>query len=165
MNLKQSCLERIKLGAINGILFGTLLELICRSIFFYERYVQERTPLSPGLNIDMAPYPFSWWYLPILFLVLVTMASFIVHRYLSARIKSHIWLWQVIGVVAVLECFLFAAILNWYHWYRGFAFLGTEDLAQAVGSELKLCLLFLPVAILFNLLFAIGLHFRKVELP
>jgi hypothetical protein len=165
MNLKQSCLERIKLGAINGILFGTLLELTFRSIFFYERHVQERMPISPGLNIDMAPYPFNWWYLPILFLILVTLASFLMHWYLSERIKSHLWLWQIIGFVAVLECCLYAAILNWYHWFRGFDFLGTEDLAQAMGSDLKICLLFLPVAILFNLLFAIGLHFRKVELP
>ncbi|MCA1592530.1 MAG: hypothetical protein LC754_07750 [Acidobacteria bacterium] len=165
MSLKGSHKEWIILGAINGILFGMLLELIFRSIFLYEKYVQRQSPISPGLHIDMAPYPFSWWYLPVLFLVLVTLASLLVHRYLSSHIKSRIWLWQVIGFAAVLECCLYAAILSWYHWYRGFAFLGVADLVQAMESGLKTCLLFLPVALVFNLLFAVGLRFRKVELP
>jgi hypothetical protein len=154
------------LGAVNGILFGASLELISRSIFLYEGYVQAQTPTPPDLHIQMAPYPFNWWYLPTLFLALVALASFIAHRYLAGRVKSALWLWQAIGIMAVAECGLYAVIMIvWYQWRGGFGFLGMGYLAQAIKSDLKLCLVLLPLAVVFNLLFSKALRSWKVALP
>jgi hypothetical protein len=165
MNLRDKTWEAVKLGAINGLLFGTLSELIFRSMFLYERYVQHQTPISPGLHIQEAPYPFNWWYLPALFLVLVTLASLVVHRYLTQFIKSAVWLWLIIGIVAVFGCGIYAVIMaSWYQWRSEFDFLGMDYLAQAIKSDLKICLLFLPIALAFNLLFSKVLCFWKVKL-
>ena len=158
--------EAIRFGAINGVLFGTSLELTLRLIFLYERHVQNQTPISPDPHIQMAPYPFNWWYLPALFLALVTLASFIVHRYLAQHIKSAMWLWQIIGIVAVVGCGLYAVIMiSWYQWRSEFDFLGLGSLAPAIKSDLGLCLLFLPIAVAFNLLFSKVLRYWKVPLP
>ena len=156
----------IKLGAINGILFGTLLELTLRARYSYGMYVFNQTPLPPDMHIQIAPYPFKWWYLPLLSLVLVTLASFLVNRYLAKYLKSSIWLWQVIGFVAVLEACVYSAITIWYQWYYSrFDFLGMDYLLHAIKSEQSICLRVLPVVLAFNLIFALMLRFRKARLP
>jgi len=166
MNLRDKTWEAVKLGAINGILFGTLSELIFRSMFLYEGHVQNQTPISPDLHILMAPYPFNWWYLPALFLALVTLSSFIVHQYLAQHIKSVIWLWQIVGIVAVAGFGLYALIMiGWYQWRSELDFLGIDSLAPAIKSDLGLCLLFLPIAVAFNILFSKVLRYWKVPLP
>ena len=114
----------------------------------------------------MAPYPFNWWHLPALFLTLATLASLSVHRCLAGHIKSAIWVWQIIGILAVAGCGLYAVIMvGWSRWRGGFGSLGVDYLAQAIKSDLKICLLFLPIALAFNLLFGRALGYWMVKLP
>lgn len=154
-------LSGVELGAISGMLFGILLESVLRSIYLYETHVQEQTLLPLDVHIQMMPYPSSWWYLPLFSLVLITLASFLVHRYFARHIKSSVWLWQVIGLVAVLEACLYSVIVIWYQWYHSqFDFLGIDYLVLIKG-DLRIILRVLPVVLGFNLLFALALRFRN----
>ena len=155
----------VELGAINGILLGSLFELALRSIYLLERYSQERTPLPPDVHIQMASYPFAWWYLPLLSLVLVTLASFLVRRYLARRVTSAFLLWQVIGVMAVLGLCAYVIIVVWYRWYSSETILpAAEYLAHVLTTELGIVLRVTPFVLGFNLLFALALRSRKARL-
>lgn len=164
MSLKVLYWNAIRLGAINGITFGVFFEITLRSIFLYESYIQKQTSISSDMHIHTTSYPFSWWFLPILSLVFITLASFLANQYLAHRIKSIFWLWQIIGFIAVLECYLYGAIMSCWEWYR-FDFVYVEDVMRAMYGNLITCLRVLPIVLVFNLLFAIALRFRKPLLP
>ena len=157
----------IALGAINGILFGTMLETVLRSLFLYEKYLRDKRP-SGGFSISYSPYPFSWWYLPLLSFVFVTLATFIVHRYFSQYIKFSIWFWQTVGVVALLECAVYLILRSLYYHYLYFSeydFLPIESLITGIESDLFMLLIASPIIAAFNLLFALVLKWRRINLP
>ena len=166
MNLKSHNWNALELGAVCGLLFGILSEIIFRSIFLYEGYVHPPIK-SAEFSIDMAPYPFSWWYLPLLWLILVALASYFVHRYLARHIKSSIWLWQVVGIVAVLEGCSFSFILVVYGWYSQFghweARVLWEGIIDSTLRELKIGLFFLPFLLVFNLIFVMVLRRWRLQ--
>jgi H+/Cl- antiporter ClcA len=99
MSSKQGrmSLQALQLGAINGLAFGILAEFVIRLIHGRERLLLRESSSDSGVTIETMPYPLSWWYLPLLSLVLVTLASVFVHRYLAHYLKSQIWRWQAIG--------------------------------------------------------------------
>jgi hypothetical protein len=156
----------VELGAINGLLLGSLFELVLRSIYLLEEYSQEWAPLPPDVHIQMASYPFAWWYLPFLSLVLVTLASFCVRRYWTRRVISSVFLWQVIGALAVLGLFAYVVTVVWYKWYFSQPdLLATEYLAHVLRSELIPIVCAIPFVLGFNLFFALALRSLKPQLP
>lgn len=163
---KSHKLKVIALGAINGILFGVSMETVLRSLFLYEKYLRGKEPLSPNLHISYLPYPFNWWFLPLLSFVFVTLATFIVHRYFAQYIKSSIWFWQVVGVVAVLGLVVYSIPHSLYTWcFSIFDFSESYYSMEAIQQDLPILLIAFPSIALFNLLFALVLKWRKLNLP
>jgi len=101
--------------------------------------------------IDRAPYPFSWWYLPLLSALLVTVASVIVHRYLVPRLNLQISRWPAIGALAVFELYLITLAIDWWNASHS---ISREDYWQlAYSTKLFPWVLLFPSVIIFNLLF------------
>lgn len=96
----------IKSGAIYGLTFGTLIEISLRLIYALERRMQEGVPLPSDTHIQIASYPFHWWYLPLISFTLLLPASILVHRYLGHYPTSPVWLWQATGFVGVFAFYL-----------------------------------------------------------
>ena len=152
----------VELGAVNGVLLGSVFELALRSTYLLEKHLQERTPLPPDLHIQISPYPFAWWYLPFLSLVLVTLAGLSVRRYLAPNITSPFLLWQLIGGLAVLGLCAYAIIVICYNWYSTDTILSsTEYLAHVLTAEMGIILRVAPFVLGFNLLFAFALSSSK----
>lgn len=156
----------ITLGAIDGILFGASLEILCRSIFLFEMYLRSGKPLPSGINISNTGYPFSWWYLPLLSTLTVTLAAFIVHRYVASIVKYSIWFCQIVGIVAVLESALLSIIFAVYNWYSiGIELIDLDSVIAVVKGDLFILFIEFPIIAVFNLLFALILKRLKTDLP
>jgi hypothetical protein len=154
----------VELGALNGVLLGSLFELALRSIYIFE-HSRGQTLSDPGVHIQMASYPFAWWQLPFRSLVLVTLASLVARRYLARRATSSVFLWQVIGLLAVFGLCAYGVILGWYGWYViGDSLPPTEYLAHVLMTEMSIILRVIPFVLGFNLLFAFALRPVKVQL-
>ena len=163
---KSHKLKVIALGAINGILFGILMETVLRSLFLYEKYLRDKKPPLSNLNISYLPYPFNWWFLPLLSVVFVTLATFIVHRYFAQYIKSSIWFWQVVGIVAVLGLVVYSIPYSLYNWcFSKFSFPESYYSIEAMQQDLPIFLVAFPSIAVFNLLFALVLKWRNLNLP
>ncbi len=162
---KSHKLKVIALGAINGLVFGTLLETILRSLFLYEKFLRNKKP-SGNFSISYLPYPFNWWFLPLMFFVAATFATFIVHRYFARFTKSNIWFWQIVGVGAVFGCAVYLTLSIFRFWYFSeYDFPIVESLKEDLKSDLFSLLVVLPFVAAFNLLFALVLKWRKLNLP
>jgi hypothetical protein len=158
-------LSVVELGAINGFVFGSLLELSLRAIYVYEAYMFAQTPLPTGLHICPTSYPFSWWFLPVFSFVLATLASYLTNRCFGQLIKSSFVLWQIVGFVAILGACLYSVVAVLYHWYFGeFNFLGIDYPADVIPTELIYVLRISPGVIFFNFLFARVLRLWKKRL-
>ena len=156
----------IALGTINGILLGVFLETLCRSVFLFEMYLRSRKPLSSGINISYVGYPFSWWCLPLLSIITVTLAAFIVHRYVASIVKYSIWFWQIVGIVAVLECAVLSIIFAVYNWYSiWIELIDLDSVITTVEGDLFVLFIGFPIIAVFNLLFALILKRLKTDLP
>jgi hypothetical protein len=154
------------LGAINGILFGILSEVIWRIGFHIETYLRSREPLSSDFSICHLGYPFSWWYLPLLSFITVTSATFLVHHFAAIYVKSIIWFWQTVGIMTVLIFVLFSAMYAFYNWYlEGFEFNQLYSLILGVKSDFFFVFAAFPIIAIFNLLFALILKRLKTHLP
>ncbi len=163
---KSHKLKVVALGAINGILFGTLVETVLRSLFLYEKYLRDKRPVSSNIHFSYLPYPFSWWYLPLLSFVFVTFATFVVHRYFAQHIKSSIWFWQVVGFVAVSGLVVYSIPHSLYNWcFSQFDFTKAYYSMEALQKDLLILLIAFPSIAIFNLLFALVLKWRKLNLP
>jgi len=150
MSAKKNRFDGWQLGAINGLALGVVAELLMRTIYAYER---SRGGPAAGseIIIDRMPYPFSWWYLPLLSLVLVTVASVIVHRYLLPHLRSQISRWPAIGALAIFELYLITLALDWWNASHS---ISREDYWQfAYSTKLFPWVLLIPGVIIFNLLF------------
>ncbi len=156
-------LNSLELGALNGVIFGVLLEIAWHSLYLYEIYRTAQTPLPPDVHIQMAPYPFNWWTLPTLFLVTVSIASFLVHRYLSRHIKSSILLWQITGFVAIIACCLSSFVNIWYLWRTHPDLAGISFPMESFQSDIKMFLVLLPLLLVFNIVFVAVLRWRKLS--
>ena len=139
------------MGAFNGLALGVTAELVMRALYQYELSDAERTPADSQIVIDTIPYPFSWWYLPVLSFALVTIASVIAHRFLRPHVKSQIFLWPAIGALAVLELYLITAAIDW--WNATNSPLQADYWQFAHSNKLFPWLLLVPGILVFNLLF------------
>jgi 4-amino-4-deoxy-L-arabinose transferase-like glycosyltransferase len=155
----------LELGARNGIMFGALFEVTYRTIYQWNNSQPERLiPGEPRLIIDLAPYPFRWWYLPLLSTVSVPLASLLVHRLLSRRTKSTILLWQLIGLVALLGVAIYGCSNIVYGLYMH-SHLEMDYFFWEAGLGLRLLLFpVLPLVMAYNLIFAVALD-RGGALP
>ncbi len=155
----------IVLGAINGILLGVFLEILSRSIFLFEVYLSSSSPSPSKVSIPYPKYPFNWWFLPLLFFIAVTFASFIVQHYAAIYIKSVIWFWQTVGIVTWL---IFGSYSTIYAFYDG-SLQGFETEFYSLLFELirgsSLLFIAFPIIAIFNLLFALILKRLKTNLP
>lgn len=156
----------VTLGAINGILLGILSEIVLRSAFLLEVFLRSREPLSPEISIDFLPYPFSWWYLPLLSLTSVTLATFIVHRFLIVYIKSSVWFWQMVGIVTIFICAIYSTIFFFYNWsISNFEFVELDSVVSALRGDLFILFVMFLIGAAYNLLFAFVLKRIKSHLP
>jgi hypothetical protein len=84
------------LGAIDGLLFGIVAEVINSTYITYK--IENAWRTDPLLDlVDMHDPSF----LPIVFTVLFAAVSWLLHHYWHKHPKSLFWLWQIIGLVAV----------------------------------------------------------------
>lgn len=156
----------ITLGAINGILLGVFLEILFRSLFLLEVYLRPSDPSPRTITIPDPHYPFNWWYLPLLFFIAVTLATFVVDRFASGYLKSLIWFWQAVGVATSPVLALFSIIIAFYYWYlQSFDFTKLYSVKIAIKQDFLLSFLALPIIAAFNLLFALILKRLKTHLP
>lgn len=151
-----------KLGIVFGAIFGALTELSLRLAYVYERRIQEEVPLPVGMYIEMAGYPFHWWYLPLLSCALVIPASLLVHCYLLAYTKSPIWFWQTTGLTVTFALYLLN--LSNDMWNARLSDMGSDywQFAWSFRPGLWLCLLL--TMSLFSLVYALAEQLLKSTL-
>jgi hypothetical protein len=110
MNILMSQCRASTLGAINGLLLGSMAEL-SRQVYNGQREL-ERLAANGGSIIDVSD-PIKD--MPIVVLVssvvFFTIASLLVHRYLANRLKTPILIWQIVGVVAVIGACLMTLVI------------------------------------------------------
>ena len=155
------------LGSINGLLVGIFSEIVFRSVFLLEKnYLRPQAP-SGGFQIQYSPYPFNWWFLPIVLFVTVTLATIIVHYSLSRFTKSPIWFWQIVSIVTVpIVLAIYLAIYVFYLWEFIISGISELDsLITAIKGELPILLVIFLIIVVFNLLFALVLKRLKTHLP
>ncbi|MCU1289141.1 MAG: hypothetical protein JWN60_1370 [Acidobacteria bacterium] len=156
----------ITLGAINGILLGVFLEILSRSIFLFEVYLRSSSPSPSTITIPEPRYPLNWWYLPLLFFIAVTLATFVVHRFASRYIKSLIWFWQAVGVITSPILALFSIFFTFYYWYlHSFQFTLLYFVKLEIKEGFLVSFIAFPIIAIFNLLFALILKRLKTHLP
>lgn len=152
------------LGSINGLLIGIFSEIVFRSVFLLAKnYSRPQTP-SGGFHIQYSPYPLSWWFLPILLFITVTLATIIVHYSLTRFIKSPIWFWQIVGIVTMPIVLTIHIALNvFYNWDSIVS--EFSELITAIKGDLPILLIIFLIMVVFNLLFAFVLKRFKTHLP
>ena len=163
--IKSHKLNVVALGATNGLLFGASVEIILRSLYFYEWYLHKK--YLPHLHIPL-PYGYpldDWWFLTILSFVCATAATFIVHRCFAQYIKSSVWFWQIVGVGALFVCAGYSMLYISYQVYLMFDVIEVNSVVSAIEGDLCALLLASPIVATFNLLFALVLKWRNLNLP
>jgi hypothetical protein len=106
--------REVALGALNGLGFGLLAELSMRGIYTYEKALAGPSGFHQDMEILMSPYPWAWWYFPLLSVVFTSIATLFVCWFWRSRIKSVTWRWQLVGFLAVVEFYLM--MLAWDLW-------------------------------------------------
>jgi hypothetical protein len=140
--------RELRLGAINGLGFGVLAELSARGIFTFQRnLVEQQHPLGPDWHILRNPYPWEWWYLPLLFLALTSIATVLI--YARSKIKSVTWRWQLIGFLALIE--LYVGTLAWDLWNASRVKYNYWEFAYS--TTLLPWITLIPALIVYNFLF------------
>jgi hypothetical protein len=165
MKLSKLSIPVATIGVINGIIFGVILEVFLRLAFIFETYARE--PLSAGINISYLPYPFSWWFLPLLSLATVSVSTAAVYTFLDKGIKSVVWFWQTVGIATVIFNVAFSIIFIFSHWWFESRFDGAtiETTIRAVKEDLSILILAFPLLQSYNLIFALVLKHFKLYLP
>ena len=93
MNFRSSK-NSLLLGAINGFLFGVAFQPVSNAWLIYDN----NRPSTISIHTSKIITPLGEY----LFLILLfTIASYTVHRFFAAKIKSDIVLWQVVAFVAM----------------------------------------------------------------
>lgn len=94
------------LGAAAGLFSSSVILLIDRIDRYYAY-------LSSSIDADYNKGLRELWWLPVAFwhVLLSVVASFLVHRYLTHRIRSPFLLWQVVGITTVLGWGLSTALV------------------------------------------------------
>lgn len=152
----------VKSGTINGLVAGAVIELSLRFVHVYQNWLYERTPLPDEMQIQMSPYPFRWWYLPLLSFVLVVPMSLLVQHFMSHHIKSPILLWQIIGLGSVLTLYL--SILISDVWNAHFSIMGADYWLFAWSLNLMGWLSLVISVAVFNLLYSLVIQFIRYKL-
>jgi len=147
---RRSLTRTVGLGVINGLSFGILAEVVMSLLYEYEIGLGGRT--DPATTIDMAPYPWAWWYLPLISTLLVTTATFVVHCFLGRRIKSPFWFWEAVGLFSVAGLYLLTLSVDW--WNARSSSLKADYWQFAPSLKLAPWILLVPALLVFNLLFA-----------
>jgi hypothetical protein len=96
------------LGALNGLVLGCMVEASTHALVWYlnrrMRYV------AKGANefINPVEYPPNWWTTPLVFMLVFTVASVIVHRFWLNSPPSIHRLWQKVGFLGTTSLFAYA---------------------------------------------------------
>lgn len=130
-----------KLGAIYGLIFGILTEILLRLVYIYQNQMLERVSLPSDTHIQMASYPFHWWYFPLLSFILLLPVSILVHNYLGLYTKSPVWFWPMTGLIGALVFYLSTLIYDSLN--ARFSVMGSDywQFAWSMKLEIWLCLL------------------------
>lgn len=109
MNRLWVCL----LGAVNGLLFGSVVEVLRRAYTptYLERDIRHAISTTPpGMN---PPYYFSCIGdeafvlasgIPLLCALIFAVVALLIHAFWDGRIRSVLLLWQAIGVASMTGC-------------------------------------------------------------
>jgi hypothetical protein len=92
------------LGTINGLIVGVIASL---AIYFYNEYWNWRLLYGDLAGAFSAHFvqdvePIMFIIVLCLFISAFSVASYIIHRFWFNRVKSIMWLWQYVGVAAVV---------------------------------------------------------------
>lgn len=137
------------IGAVNGLILGTLVEIALRLLYSLDGYLQDQTPLPYGMSISYAPYPFRWWWFPLIGVIMfapaatVTQWLFFGHttRYQGAVIA---------GCIVIGEFYLFNLV--WDLWLVMTSDMGTDYWRYALSNKPRLWVVLIPFVLMFSLL-------------
>lgn len=92
----RSSKSALLLGAINGLLYGFVYQPVSAVYYAYDyrRDLVIFNGMPPSMSRINPIAEYIVWF------ILFTLASYTVHRFWGAKIKSNIVLWQVIAIVA-----------------------------------------------------------------
>jgi ABC-type Fe3+-siderophore transport system permease subunit len=109
MNLNNPVrLERaFILGLVNGLLAGG----VAYTLLWLSVEYENSRPSESGLNIHVS-VGIEWWVPSFIGGVAVSIASVLIHKFLSSRVKSILLLWQCVAVTSVLCGYVFVIILE-----------------------------------------------------
>jgi hypothetical protein len=141
--------REIALGALNGLGFGVLAELSVRGLYTYEKALAAQHPLGPDWDILMSPYPWAWWYPPLLSVVFTSIATLFVCWFWRSRIKSLTLRWPLVGFLAVFEFYLMT--LAWDFWNASSVKYNYWEFAYS--TKLFPWIILVPALLAYNFLF------------
>lgn len=137
-----------KFGAIYGLVFGTLTEILLRLVYVYQNHMLESAPLPVDTHILMASYPFPWWYFPLLSFIVCLPVSVLVHYYLGLYIKSSIRFWLVTGLVGTFVFYLLT--LGYDLLYARLSAIGSGYWQFAWSTKFEIWLYLLPSILIYS---------------
>ncbi len=117
------------LGAINGVLFGAIIELLREWYFAYEWRLMVKEFEQFGDDPPLTGDPLHWWAIPVLSTVAFAISSFLIHKFGANYLKFPLLLWQVIGVMAVTALNTFFRAVIWLD--------GLPSDQKAISNDIK----------------------------
>lgn len=134
------------LGAINGLLFGAVAEA-ARQISNRNDIERALTAAKhDGISTPQIADMLHWHFIPLLFILLFTISSYVVHRTWHASPKLLLLFWEVIGVLPI--CLFILADL----------FIHMLSNQKFPLRTLQLWGLSLAIAIVVNFLYGVVIH-------
>jgi hypothetical protein len=111
--MKSNCLMNkagsFLLGGVNGLLFGSVVELLRRSYTpaYLERYIQREAADSPTGNIgyvfscvgDDLPVPISG--IPVMCMAVFAVIALLAHIFRNEWPRSPVLRWEVVGIISM----------------------------------------------------------------
>jgi hypothetical protein len=161
MSLKTNLWRAGILGAVNGLIVGPLAEIALVRYGEYKSRLAEEAALRAGVPLitGITYSLYNPYYRPLIFVLLFSVASYLVHRFFNTQ--RVFLLWQLIGILAVT-------------WFAIFDFLERRvwDIS-VLQTSVVIWLICLGVMFMINLVYGSILHLsashysrnRKVNLP
>ena len=169
-------LDLVKLGAINGLIFGSIILSIFLSFCLYLGYLEYLESLnSSSTNFNSVRLlkcsSYDLWFFPLLTLTLVATASLFIKQFVPQLTKFSIFIWQVVGLITSFELYVFGVAhsllgelknceINNYNVFR----CENLDIWHYLLPRQE-NLIILLVILAYNLVFALLLRCLKKDLP
>ena len=160
------------LGAMNGLIFILLLEIIFRILYFWYLYEQHFDRFNPNkVNINsffIVSFNLKYYFGLFLTLVSTILVTYLISRGLLALKKHTIIFWQVVGFFSVVVLIVLGRIQSLIEEYFECAKLNCSQVLLSISpgnyrQDLFQVVLFLIIILGFNFLFSLFLQERKTN--